>query len=161
MLKHVVDAPFRSRWVGIAGDQSFVAALLPHAELGGHGDHQLLPVGHKSNPINRGVLQGSLLTPCFDRCFDEFLQWSPFLSPELAQLDGSPQSRGIRGETDVRKVAASIARGKAHDAAVVGYAAPNSAGVISILQKSEFAVVDAGGGSQAQHISCQGNVRHR
>ena len=104
MLKHVVDAPFRSRWVGIAGDQSFVAALLPHAELGGHGDHQLLPVGHKSNPINRGVLQGSLLTPCFDRCFDEFLQWSPFLSPELAQLDGSPQSRGIRGETDVRKV---------------------------------------------------------
>jgi hypothetical protein len=92
-------------------------------------------VGHKSNPINRGVLQVSLLLPCFDRFFDEFLQLSPFLRPEFAQLDGSPQIRGIRGETDVRKVAASFARGKAHDAVVVGYAAPNSAGVISIRRK--------------------------
>jgi hypothetical protein len=77
-------------------------------------------VGHKSNPINRGVLQGSLFSPCFDRFFDEFLQLSPFLRPEFAQLDGSPQSRGIRDETEVRKVAASFARGKAQDVVVVG-----------------------------------------
>jgi hypothetical protein len=120
VLKHVVDAPFRSRCVDIADDQSLVAALVTHAELGGHGDHQHLPEAHKSNRINRGVLQGSLFSPCWDRFFDEFLQLSPFLRPEFAQLDGSPQSRGIRDETEVRKVAASFARGKAQDVVVVG-----------------------------------------
>ena len=46
--------------------------------------------------------------------------------------------------------------GKAHDAAVVGYAVPNSAGGISISEKSEFAVVDAGGCSQVSTSPANG-----
>ena len=118
-----------------------VALLLPHAELGGHGDHQLIPVRQQADAVDGCFCQGPALSFLLDCGIDQLLSWTMRLLLEWAEVHGVTQGRDIPGEADVRKMTATVARLQPNDAAVVGDAAPDVRVTGSVAKKTEFPVL--------------------
>ena len=161
MLEHVVDALFGFGSILRSTGEASVPALLTHAELGGHGDHQLIPAGQHSDAINGCLLKGAALAFLLDRGTDDLLNRAIARVLEQAQFHRSPQCRHISREADVGEMITAVTTLEANNLSVVGKAAPNVRVPFFVAKEGEFPVLQTGGGSETQHVSLHGNAFHR
>ena len=158
VLKHVVEAQVGDICSRLAGGNSSVSTLLPHAEFGGHRDHQFVPVSEQPNAVDRCCFQAAQLSSLGDGLSHKLLQGARVLVAKSSEIDGSTQRRGIPGEAHIREMTAAISRSQSDDASIVGNAPPDRRLLVSIAQEAQFTVVDAGGRAKPQNISLKGNL---
>ena len=161
VLQQLINALSRRGLTGGAPGDRRVTPLLAHAQLGRHGDHQPLPAGQQPQAIDRRLGQPALAAQPGDRLPHQLLQRPAgrIAQPcELGGGEGGAQGSGIAAEAHVGEVAAAIAGAQGPDAATAGLALPDGGVTARLLQKGELAVVEAGGGAQAQHIAAEGDA---
>ena len=125
VLKHVVDARLCCFRASRTGGNAQISALLAHAEFGGHGDDQFMPVGDQSQPINRCLLQAPFALSMGNGFSHQVLQWPTIRVTEGSEIGRSTQGCRISCEADIGEMPAAVSRRQFDDAAVVGDAPPD------------------------------------
>ena len=157
MLQKLVEAAAGGAIAGFAAGDGGVAALLAHAQLGGHGDHQRRPLQLGPNANDGGRRQAPLTLQALHQLLHLILQWGTRNSLQIGRIHRHSHGRGLSAEAHIGEMGAAIAAAQGPDATVAGLAFPNGGVAGVVAQKRQLTVVEAGGGAQPEHISGQGN----